>query len=97
MKSHYGELWRNKRLIKQGIYQAKKHRKDVRVLIGGGAVSVFYEQLGKSLPKGTIISIGEGEPLLEKLLSGQSIDIEMRLLSGDGFLSHSIKEKINIK
>tara|TARA_B100001540_G_C15329915_1_gene427513 strand:+ start:171 stop:377 length:207 start_codon:yes stop_codon:yes gene_type:complete len=28
---------------------------------------------------------------------GQSIDIEMRLLSGDGFLSHSIKEKINIK
>jgi radical SAM superfamily enzyme YgiQ (UPF0313 family) len=40
-------------------------------MVGGGAVSVFYEQLGTMLPQGTIISVGEGELLLEKLLRGQ--------------------------
>ena len=39
-------------------------------------VSVFYEQLGQHLPQGTIISVGEGEALLEKLLRGQSIEDE---------------------
>ena len=29
------------------------------------AVSVFYEQLGNLLPKGTVISVGEGENLVE--------------------------------
>ena len=28
-------------------------------ILGGGAVSVFYNQLKKSLPKGTIISLGK--------------------------------------
>jgi len=28
-------------------------------------VSVFYEQLGSKLPPGTIVSVGEGETLLE--------------------------------
>ncbi len=82
MKSHYGELWRNQRLIKKGLKQAKAYRKDAQALVGGGAVSVFYEQLGKSLPKGTIISIGEGEPLLEKLLLGHSIERERCFIVG---------------
>ncbi len=76
MKSHYGELWRNQRLIKKGLKLATSFNKNARAVIGGGAVSVFYEQLGKSLPKGTIISVGEGEPLLEKLLLGKDISQE---------------------
>ena len=32
-----------------------------------------------------------------RLKEGQSIEIAMNLLSGDGELSHSIKEKINIR
>ncbi|KGG10807.1 SAM radical protein [Prochlorococcus sp. SS52] len=82
MKSHYGELWRNQRLIKKGVEQAKIYFKNAMALVGGGAVSVFYEQLGKSLPKGTIISIGEGEPLLEKLLLGKSINEERCFIVG---------------
>ena len=46
------------------------------MILGGGAVSVFYEQLGKLLPKGTVISVGEGENLIEKVLKGESIDEE---------------------
>ena len=47
---------------------AKKYKPNANVILGGGAVSVFYNQLKKSLPKGTIISLGEGELLIEKLI-----------------------------
>ncbi len=69
---YYGELWRNLGLIRRGVRRAKRYCPDVRTVVGGGAVSVFYQQLGRSLPKGTIVSVGEGEVLLEKLLRGQS-------------------------
>ena len=83
MTSHYGELWRNQHLVRKGLRHALKYNSDVRVVLGGGAVSVFYEQLGKHLPKGTIISIGEGEPLLEKLLRGDSISDERCFVVGE--------------
>ncbi len=83
MKSHYGELWRNQSLIKKGLKRSRVYVKDAIAVVGGGAVSVFYEQLGKSLPKGTIISIGEGEPLLEKLLLGEDISDERCFVVGN--------------
>ncbi len=83
MTSHYGELWRNQNLIKQGLKRALKYNKKARTVVGGGAVSVFYEQLGKSLPKGTIISVGEGEPLLEKLIRRDSIKNERCFIAGE--------------
>ena len=83
MKSHYGELWRNQSLIKTGLKYARRFRHDARALIGGGAVSVFYEQLGKSLPKGTILSIGEGEALLEKILQKEDISKERCFIVGN--------------
>ena len=58
--SHYGEIYRNTSLVKIGLKRSQKYNKDVEVVLGGGAVSVFYEQLGNLLPKGTIISVGEG-------------------------------------
>jgi radical SAM superfamily enzyme YgiQ (UPF0313 family) len=66
MASFYGELWRNLRLVKQGVQRARRFHPEARAVIGGGAVSVFYEQLGRRLPAGTVVSVGEGEPLLEK-------------------------------
>jgi len=93
MKSHYGELWRNQNLIKKGLFHAKKYRKNARAIIGGGAVSVFYEQLGKMLPKGTIISIGEGEPLLEKILLGKEITSERCFIVGESPRSGLIHEQ----
>ena len=83
MTSHYGELHRNQSLVSQGLKHARRHQPSARVVLGGGAVSVFYEQLGRSLPKGTIVSVGEGEPLLEKLLLGQSLETERCFVVGD--------------
>ena len=45
-------------------------------------VSVFYEQLGNLLPKGTVISVGEGENLIEKVINNESIEDERCYLAG---------------
>lgn len=81
--AYYAELWRNLGLIKQGLKRAKKYNPDAKAVVGGGAVSVFYEQLGKSLPAGTIVSVGEGEALLEKLLQGQDFRDERCYVVGE--------------
>ena len=80
--SHYEEINRNTSLVKMGLNRAQKYNKSVKVILGGGAVSVFYEQLGELLPKGTIISVGEGENLIEKVLKGDSIIEERCYLAG---------------
>jgi radical SAM superfamily enzyme YgiQ (UPF0313 family) len=80
---YYGELWRNLGLIKRGTKRAKLYHSNARVVVGGGAVSVFYEQLSKSLPKGAIVSVGEGEALLEKLVQGQSLATERCYIVGE--------------
>ncbi len=80
--SHYEEINRNTSLVKMGLNRAQKYNKSVKVILGGGAVSVFYEQLGELLPKGTIISVGEGENLIEKVLKGHSIIEERCYLAG---------------
>ncbi len=96
MASHYGELWRNQKLIKKGLKVARGYTKSAKAVIGGGAVSVFYEQLGKSLPKGTIISVGEGELLLEKLIKKESISEERCFEVGKEIRKKLIHEKPNI-
>ena len=65
-----------------GLKRAQKYNKDVKVILGGGAVSVFYEQLGNLLPKGTVVSVGEGENLIEKIIRGDSIEEERCYLAG---------------
>ena len=80
--SHYEEINRNTSLVKLGLNRAQKYNKSVKVILGGGAVSVFYEQLGELLPKGTIISVGEGENLIEKVIKGDSIIEERCYLAG---------------
>ena len=81
--AYYTELWRNEGLIKRGLKRARRYRPDARAVVGGGAVSVFYEQLGRSLPKGTIVSVGEGETLLAQLLRGGSLDAERCYIAGE--------------
>ncbi len=80
--SHYEEINRNTSLVKIGLNRAQKYNKSVKVILGGGAVSVFYEQLGELLPKGTIISVGEGENLIEKVIKGDSIIKERCYIAG---------------
>ena len=83
VSAYYGELWRNQKLVKDGTDRARRYKSNARAVLGGGAVSVFYEQLKTSLPKGTIVSVGEGEPLLQKLLSGQSLSSERCYIVGE--------------
>jgi radical SAM superfamily enzyme YgiQ (UPF0313 family) len=81
--AYYGELWRNIGLIKRGLKRAQKYHPEARLVVGGGAVSVFYEQLQTQLPKGTIVSVGEGEQLLEKLLQGREFRDERCYVVGE--------------
>ena len=81
--AYYGEILRNIRLIRRGLKQAKQHYPEARLVVGGGAVSVFYEQLKSVLPKGTIVSVGEGETLLQKLLQGEDFSEERCYIVGE--------------
>ncbi len=81
--SYYNELWRNRGLIDRGLQRAKRYQPQARVVVGGGAVSVFYEQMQNKLPFGSILSVGEGETLLEKLLRGEDISSERCYVVGE--------------
>jgi radical SAM superfamily enzyme YgiQ (UPF0313 family) len=83
MGAYYGELRRNLGLIRRGLRLARRHVPGARAVVGGGAVSVFYEQLGRSLPAGTVVSVGEGEVLLERLVRGESIAGERCYVVGE--------------
>lgn len=80
--AYYGELWRNQRLIQRGIKRAQRYN-TIKTIVGGGAVSVFYEQMQNLVPPGTIISVGEGEALLEKVLRGQEFRDERCYVVGE--------------
>lgn len=80
--AYYSELWRNTGLIKRGLVRALRHQPTVKTVVGGGAVSVFYEQLGTMLPEGVVVSVGEGEILLEKMLRGQDFSGERCYMVG---------------
>ena len=69
--------------MRRGLRRARRFRPEARAVLGGGAVSVFYEQLGRSLPAGTIVSVGEGERLLEKLIRGESLAQERCYFAGE--------------
>ncbi|MFM9087314.1 MAG: photosystem II high light acclimation radical SAM protein [Cyanobium sp.] len=84
MGSYYTELWRNLSLLRAGLRRARRHCPRARAVIGGGAVSVFYEQLAHQLPVGTIVSVGEGERLLERLVQGLPLDGERCYVVGEG-------------
>ncbi len=83
MGAYYGELRRNLRLVRRGLRRARRHDPAAVAVVGGGAVSVFYEQLGRQLPRGTVVSVGEGETLLAKLLRGEPLAGERCFLAGE--------------
>lgn len=81
--TYLAELRRNLGLIRRGFKRAQKHHPEVKLVVGGGAVSVFYEQLENKLPAGTIISVGEGETLLERLLCQQDFSDQRCYVVGE--------------
>jgi radical SAM superfamily enzyme YgiQ (UPF0313 family) len=83
LASYYTELWRNIGLIKRGLARSRRYQPQAKLVVGGGAVSVFYEQLAQSLPQGTIVSVGEGEALLEKILRQEDLSQERCYVVGE--------------
>ena len=83
VSTYINELWQNIGLIKRGFKRAKRFSPDVKLVVGGGAVSVFYEQMASMMPKGAIISVGEGEVLLEKLVRKEPINSERCYVVGE--------------
>ncbi|PZO16771.1 MAG: radical SAM protein [Leptolyngbya foveolarum] len=81
--TYLAELRRNEKLVRRGLKRAKRYRPAAKVVVGGGAVSVFYEQMQQILPEGTIVSVGEGETLLEKLLRGEDFSAERCYVVGE--------------
>jgi radical SAM superfamily enzyme YgiQ (UPF0313 family) len=81
--TYLAELQRNLGLIRRGLKRAKRHHPEAKLVVGGGAVSVFYEQLESKLPAGTIISVGEGETLLERLLRQQDFSDQRCYIVGE--------------
>jgi radical SAM superfamily enzyme YgiQ (UPF0313 family) len=81
--AYYSELWRNLGLIRRGLTRAQRYSPQARIVVGGGAVSVFYEQLKTKLPPQTVVSVGEGETLLEKLLRGEAISAQRCYVVGE--------------
>ena len=81
--AYYGELWRNLGLVARGLKRARRYQPQARVVLGGGAVSVFYEQLATKVPAGTIVSVGEGELLLEKIIRGEDFSGERCYVAGE--------------
>ncbi|MGF1492716.1 MAG: photosystem II high light acclimation radical SAM protein [Microcoleaceae cyanobacterium] len=81
--TYWTELWRNTGLIKRGSKRAQRYHSDAQLVVGGGAVSVFYEQLGQMLPQKAIISVGEGEILLERLLKNHDFSDQRCYVVGE--------------
>ncbi|MFZ5876455.1 MAG: B12-binding domain-containing radical SAM protein [Nitrospirota bacterium] len=59
---------------------------DTRVMIGGGAFSVFADQLIHKLPEGTIGILGEGEEAVLKVIEGKPLDSERYMVRERGVL-----------
>jgi len=66
------EFHKKLRFIKEGVRRAPK----ARVMVGGGAFSVFAEQIIRLLPEGVIGVVGEGEEAMIKTLEGRPVDDE---------------------
>ncbi len=66
------EFHKKLRFIREGVRRAP----GAQVMVGGGAFSVFAEQIIRLLPEGVIGVVGEGEEAMIKLLEGRSLGDE---------------------
>ena len=80
-------LWtyyQNIREILSYPWQVYKTHRQTRIMMGGGAFSVFAEQLISKLPPGTIGVIGEGEEAVLKAVEGKPLSDERTIVQLNG-------------
>lgn len=74
------------------IKAAMKFAPDAKVMVGGGAFSVFASQIIKLLPEGVVGVIGEGEDALVKVVEGRPIDDDRVIYRSNGKTVRGKKE-----
>ncbi|MDA8060552.1 MAG: radical SAM protein [Nitrospiraceae bacterium] len=82
------EFHRKLRLIRSGAKRAP----NAVVMVGGGAFSVFAEQIIPLLPEGVIGVVGEGEDALIKVVEGRSCDDDRVIYRKNGKTVRGKKE-----
>ncbi len=89
--------WKYYRGIQEGLsysWLIRNSFPDRRILVGGGAFSVFAEQLIHRLPEGTIGILGEGEDALLKVIIGGDLHDERSIRRKGGQVFRGIKNSM---
>lgn len=89
-----GYLWRYYRNIREALsfpWQVARRRPAARLMIGGGAFSVFADQLIRRLPAGTIGVLGEGEEAVLKVVEDKPLADERIIVVDRGDVRHGAK------
>ena len=92
-----GYLWTYYKGISEVLsYFWMVHRKfpEKKIIAGGGAFSVFADQLIHKLPEGTIGLLGEGEDALLKIIEGKTISDERSIYRQGSEVFHGTKAAI---
>lgn len=92
-----GYLWTYYRGIQDNLsYFWTVHRRfpDKKILVGGGAFSVFADQLIHRLPEGTIGLLGEAEDALLKVIEGKDLGDERSVIRKDGKALYGTKTAV---
>jgi radical SAM superfamily enzyme YgiQ (UPF0313 family) len=92
-----GYLWTYYRGIQEILsYFWMIHRRfpGKRILVGGGAFSVFADQLIHRLPEGTIGLLGEGEDALLKVIEGKDLSDERSIIRKGAHVRRGVKTAI---
>ncbi len=87
-------LWRYYQNIRESLsypWQVHRRRPSATLMIGGGAFSVFSDQLIGRLPPGTIGVLGEGEEAVLKVVEGKPLIDERIIAVRDGAVRHGEK------
>lgn len=90
-------LWTYYRGIQEALsypWQIRRELPDAQLMIGGGAFSVFADQLIQRLPEGAIGILGEGEDAVLKLVEGKGIEGERYIIRRGGEVRTGIKTAI---
>ncbi|MEW6324324.1 MAG: radical SAM protein [Nitrospirota bacterium] len=89
-----GYLWRYYQNIREALsypWQVHRKRPAARLMIGGGAFSVFADQLIGRLPPGTVGVLGEGEEAVLKAVEGRPLADERVIVKQNGAAQHGAK------
>jgi radical SAM superfamily enzyme YgiQ (UPF0313 family) len=88
-------LWRYQadRLANLGFFRiVRQLRPEVRVVVGGTAVSIFGRQIAQQCPPETLVVVGEGEDTMLSIVDGDAEPVgEVYRKEADGRVTHHVR------